>query len=99
MSFSSAALAKQAKISQAKKWYFPSRIVLTKCVENFSKCNLIFFLDIEIRKMDAEVLFEVEGEARDLGMFRGIHFSNQDIQEKYQITRGEIFHTLSQKNE
>ena len=55
--------------------------------------------NIEIRKMDAEVLFEVEGEARDLGMFRGLHFSNQDIQEKYQITRGKIFHTLSQKNE
>ena len=49
--------------------------------------------------MEAEVLFEVEGEARDLGMFQGLHFSNQDIQEKYQITRGKIFHTLSQKNE
>ena len=25
------------------KWYFPSQIVLSRGVENFSKCNLIFF--------------------------------------------------------
>ena len=41
-------------------WYFPSRIVLTKCVENFSKCNLKFFYGIKIEKMEAKVLFEVE---------------------------------------
>ena len=86
-------------VQKVVEWYFPSRIVLTKCVENFSKCNLILFLDIEIGKMEDEVLFEVEGAAQNLGMIRGLHFSNQGIQEKFQITRGKIFHTLSQKNE
>ena len=79
-----------------KKWYFPSRIVLTKCVENFSKCNLKIFYGIKIEKMEAKVLFEVEAVGRDLGMVRGLHFFNRDTIENFQITRGKIFQTLSQ---
>ena len=60
------------------KWYFPSHIVLSKSAENFSKCNLLFFLGVKIKKMEAEVLFEVKGFARDLRMFQGLHFFNQD---------------------
>ena len=45
--------------------------------------------------MEAEVLFEVEAEGRDLGMFRGFHFFNRDTQEKCQITQGQIVQTLS----
>ena len=78
------------------KWYFPSRIVLTKCVENFSKCNLKIFYGIKIEKMEAKVLFEVEAVGRDLGMVRGLHFFNRDTIENFQITRGKIFQTLSQ---
>ena len=51
-------------------WYFPSRIVLTKCVENFSKCNLKIFYGIKIEKMEAKVLFEVKAVGRDLGMVK-----------------------------
>ena len=79
-----------------KKWYFPSRIVLTKCVENFSKCNLKIFYGIKIEKMEAKVLFEVEAVGRDLGMVRGLHFFNRDTIENFQITRGKFFQTLSQ---
>ena len=79
-----------------RKWYFPSRIVLTKCVENFSKCNLKIFYGIKIEKMEAKVLFEVEAVGRDLGMVRGLHFFNRDTIENFQITRGNIFQTLSQ---
>ena len=77
-------------------WYFPSRIVLTKCVENFSKCNLKIFYGIKIEKMEAKVLFEVEAVGRDLGMVRGLHFFNRDTIENFQITRGKFFQTLSQ---
>ena len=79
-----------------QKWYFPSRIVLTKCVENFSKCNLKIFYGIKIEKMEAKVLFEVKAVGRDLGMVRGLHFFNRDTIENFQITRGKIFQTLSQ---
>ena len=80
----------------SQKWYFPSRIVLTKCVENFSKCNLKIFYGIKIEKMEAKVLFEVEAVGRDLGMVRGLHFFNRDTIENFQITRGKFFQTLSQ---
>ena len=78
------------------QWYFPSRIVLTKCVENFSKCNWKIFLGIKIENMEAKVLFEVEAAGRDLGMVRGLHFFNRDTIENFQITRGKFFQTLSQ---
>ena len=65
-------------------------------MENFSKCNWKIFYGIEIEKMVAKVLFEVEAEGRDLGMVRGLHFFNQDTIENFPITRGEIFQTLSQ---
>ena len=86
------------KTVKIKKWYFPSRIVLTKCVENFSKCNLKFFLDILIGKMEVSDHSEVSGFALDLKKNLVLHFSNLDIQEKYQITLGKIFHTLRQNN-
>ena len=60
---------------RSQKWSFPSRIVLTKCLEKLSKCNLNIFLCIKIEKREAEVLFEVEAEGRDLGMVRGSLFS------------------------
>ena len=79
------------------EWYFPSHIVLTKCLENFAECNLRFFLGIEIEKMAAEVLsevkFEAGGQDRDLRMVQGCIFFNQDTQEKSQNTQGIIFKT------
>ena len=67
-------------------------------MENFSSCNLIFFLDILIGKMEASEHSEVSGFALDLKKNLSLHFSNLDIQEKYQITLGKIFHTLRQNN-
>ena len=67
-------------------------------MENFSSCNLIFFLDILIGKMEASEHSEVSGFALDLKKNLVLHFSNLDIQEKYQITLGKIFHTLRQNN-
>ena len=65
------------------KWYFPSQIVLSRGVENFSKCNLTFFPRVlRLWKMAAEVLFEVEAEGRDLEMVRGCHFLNRETQGK-----------------
>ena len=65
-------------------------------MENFSSCNLKIFYGISIEKMEASDHSEVEAVGRDLGMVRGLHFFNWDTQEKFQITRGEIFQTLSQ---
>ena len=79
-----------------EKWYFPSRIVFSRCEEKLSKYNFAFFKGFEIPKMAAEVLFEVEAVGRDLGMVRGLHFFNRDTIENFQITRGKIFQTLSQ---
>ena len=86
------------KKPENSKKHSPSLILLTQCMENFSSCNLIFFLDILIGKMEASEHSEVSGFALDLKKNLGIHFSNLDIQEKYQITLGKIFHTLRQNN-
>ena len=81
-----------------KEWYFPSRIVFSRCEEKLSKYNLLFFEGFEIPKMAAEVLFEVEAVGRDLGMVRGCHFSNRKTREKANYTRI-IFWTLRKNNE
>ena len=79
-----------------KKWYFPLQIVLWRGIENFSKCNLIFFLMVlRLWKMAAEVLFEVKAVGRDLGMVQGCHFSNWKTREKANYMRI-IFWTMSE---
>ena len=83
---------------EQKKWYFPSRIVFSRCEEKLSKYNLLFFEGFEIPKMAAEVLFEVEAVGRDLGMVRGCHFLNRKTREKANYTRI-IFWTLRKNNE
>ena len=70
-----------------EQWYFPSRIVFSRCEEKLSKYNFAFFKGFEIPKMAAEVLFEVEAVHRDLGMVRGCHFSNRKTREKANYTR------------
>ena len=45
-------------------------------------------MGIEIEKTEAEVLFEVEAEGRDLGMIRGSVFSIKIPKEKSKITQG-----------
>ena len=51
--------SKALPIIKKEKWYFPLGVVLSKCVEKLSKCDLLFFLGFEIKKMEAEILFQV----------------------------------------
>ena len=74
-------------------WYFPSRIVFSRCEEKLSKYNFAFFKGFEIPKMAAEVLFEVEAVGRDLGMVRGCHFSNRKTREKSKLYEDNFLNT------
>ena len=73
--------------SKPEKWYFPSRIVLTKCVENMSKCNLIFFLSIKIEKHGVKNVETIQDSM----------FFNWDTQGKLSnFTRTDFPHTKSE---
>ena len=65
-------------------------------MENFSSCNLKIFLGISIENMEASDHSEVSACGLDLKKDLGPHFFNRDTIENFQITRGNIFQTLSQ---
>ena len=83
----------QSRKKETEEWYFPSRIVFSRCEEKLSKYNFAFFEGFEIPKMAAEVLFEVEAVGRDLGMVRGCHFSNRKTREKSKLYEDNFLNT------
>ena len=81
-----------------KNWYFPSRIVLTKCVENLSKCNLIFFLSIKIEKHGVKNVFGPRPKAEGRNHSRLHVFQSRYSRKIIKFHADWFSHTLSQNN-
>ena len=84
--------------SKPEKWYFPSRIVLTKCVENMSKCNLIFFLSIKIEKHGVKNVFGPRPKAEGWNHSRLHVFQSRYSRKIIKFHADWFSHTLSQNN-
>ena len=80
------------------QWYFPSRIVLTKCVENLSKCNLIFFLSIKIEKHGVKNVFGPRPKAEGRNHSRLHVFQSRYSRKIIKFHADWFSHTLSQNN-
>ena len=91
-------IQKERKSSRSMKWYFPSRIVLTKCVENLSKCNLIFFLSIKIEKHGVKNVFGPRPKAEGRNHSRLHVFQSRYSRKIIKFHEDWFSHTLSQNN-